>query len=92
MTHQRFERKTYGRIVVPNERHIPEVERIIWEVDAFEAEYMPDKLVAVLHPNLPMVYLHKFEIDKIALGLALLKEGIPALLIDGQEEFSILCL
>lgn len=89
-----FTRKTYGRIFVSSAQHVEEVRQIITQLDSFEAEYLPDNLVAVFDPRKEavngMVYLHKFEIDKIALSRALFEAGILHILVDGQQELSYL--
>jgi len=87
MKSQRFAYKTYGRIFVTQADHIPLVEAIIKDLDEFEYEYMPDDLITVYKPNPLMVYLHKFEIDKIALTAKCWEAGIWIWCVDNQPEF-----
>ena len=57
-----FGRKDYGRIFVQKEEDIQKVKDIIKEMDEFEYEYLPEKLIAVFSPeNMEAVYTHKFD-------------------------------
>lgn len=86
-----FRRKTYGRIFAQNEEHVREVKVTMLQVDKYETErYAPSDLVSVFDKNdlkkNHLIYLHKFEMDKIALTLACLKKGIWIWCVDGGME------
>lgn len=88
MREQPFQRKTYGRIFVAQDEQIELVEKIIGELDPFEAKYMPEVLVTIYSPGgkNPLIYLHKFEMDIIALTRTCLEKGIWIWCVDcGQE-------
>jgi len=87
MNPQKFTYKTYGRIFVQKEEDIVAVEAIIHELDEFEYEYLPSNLITVYRPNASMVYLHKFEIDKIALTEKCWQAGIWIWCVDNQPEY-----
>lgn len=72
-----FQRKTYGRIFVQKTEDIEIVEKTIAEVDEFEVSYMPKNLVTVYNigERNDLVYLHKFEICKVALTRACINKG-----------------
>jgi hypothetical protein len=54
-------RKGYARIYVEKPEDVARVEDIIKELDAFEFEYLPDKLVAPMTEYPALVYTHKFD-------------------------------
>ena len=90
--HDKFRYKTYGRIFVAREEHVAIVIDSIKKVDDFEFTYMPKDLVAVYRPGGPnmLTYLHKFEIDKIALALECMDRGVWIWCIDGGFDGSYL--
>ena len=85
-----FQRKTYGRIFVKRPEDVAIVDKTIEEVDPFEAGYAPGALVSVYAPGNGVIYLHKFEIDKVALIRACLAKGVWIWCVDGCEEFDTL--
>lgn len=68
-----FPRKGYGRIFVEKAEDIPKVKEIIRQMDEYEYEYLPEKLIAVFEPKvetfmdnskhlwLDKAYTHKFD-------------------------------
>lgn len=54
-------RKGYARIYVENRNDISRVKDIIRELDPFEWEYLPDKLIAPFADYPELVYTHKFD-------------------------------
>ncbi len=85
-----FCRKTWGRIFIQKEEHHILVHNILREIDEYEYDqYKPDELVAVYRPGEEnkLVYLHKFEMDKIAIMRACLAKGIWVWCVDGFKEF-----
>ncbi len=93
MRPQPFQRKTYGRIFVQREADIDVVTSTVRLVDPSEFDYMPKKLITVYlagtEADNPLIYLHKFEIDKIALTQACARKGIWIWCVDGGAEFDV---
>lgn len=87
MNPQKFAYKTYGRIFVQKEEDIALVKAIMQDLDEFEYEYLPSDLITVWTPNSGMVYLHKFEMDKIALTEKCIMAGIWIWCVDNQPEY-----
>lgn len=81
-----FARKSWGRIFVTQESDVQRVRDIIQVLDQFEFEYLGKDLVAVYSTDCPLVYTHKFEMDKNALAQACLERGICVWMIDGQPD------
>lgn len=75
MAYNEFPRKGYGRIFVEKEEDIAKVKEIIRNMDEFEYDYLPEKLITVFNPNirifptdnpkehlvLDMEYTYKFD-------------------------------
>ena len=83
---QTFTRKQYGRIFVQKVEDIAKVEDIIFEVDSFEYDYLPEDLICVFDVNETLVCVGKFEIDINKLMLACLKHDVWIWCVDGQPE------
>lgn len=54
-------RKGYARIYVEKPEDVVRVKDIIQELDAFEFEYLPEKLVAPFAEYPVLAYTHKFD-------------------------------
>lgn len=54
-------RKGYARIYVEKPEDVARVKNIIKELDAFEFEYLPEKLVAPFAEYPALAYTHKFD-------------------------------
>ena len=82
-----FTRKTYGRIVVHDEKDVVPVFEILKAIDPEEvANYMPDNLIAPIGTAVSVIYLHKFEMDKNEIQRRCLIAGIPVWLLDNCKE------
>ena len=81
--------KGYGRIYVETEDDIQRVRDIVKELDEFEFEYLPDKLIAVFSEYPEVVYTHKFDdlsMDKLT--AVCWKRGIKIWAFDsGRDEY-----
>jgi hypothetical protein len=73
-----FIQKGFGRIFVRRQEDIDSVVNAIRAIDAFEADYLRNDLIAVLSPTgtPKLLYTHKFEIDIDALTLYCWQRGI----------------
>ena len=85
----KFTHKGYGRIYVRSEEDILKVEAIIKELDEFEYDYLPDKLIATFDNYPYLKYLHKFsDMDMNKLTAECWKRGIYIFVLDnGNQEF-----
>ena len=56
-----FARKGYGRIFVEKEEDIDKLKEVIKEIDEYEYDYLPEKLITVFsEENYESTYVHKF--------------------------------
>jgi hypothetical protein len=88
-----FERKTWGRIFIQDEAYYDAIEGIMATVDEYETkQYLPEGLVTTYSPGgkNELIYLHKFEMDKIALTRACLDKGIWIWCVDGFRDYAVL--
>ena len=80
-----FERKTYGRIWVPNPEDLPRVHNIIKKLDEFEFSYMPAGFVAAYADDIEdVIYGHKFELSISKLTQACWDAGIFITCVTGR--------
>lgn len=101
MAYNTFPRKGYGRIFVEKEEDIDAVKRIIFDMDEFEYDYLPDNFIAVFEPKyesfpsdspknhlfLKMVYTHKFDsLDLNELQLRCWAKGIKVFCVSSSVE------
>ena len=84
-----FTRKGYGRIYVDLPTNVQIVEDIIYAMDAFEFEYLPDNFVVPFREYPIVVYTHKFDaLDINQLTAHCWKRGIHIFCFDnGVESF-----
>lgn len=67
MNHNTFVRKSFGRIFVEKAEDIDRVKSIIQRMDDFEAQYIPDGLIAVFDP-VRMADNNKIVVDLVQVG------------------------
>lgn len=81
--------KGYGRIYVESETDIPKVKQIIEELDEFEFDYLPGKLIAPFSEYPAVVYTHKFsDLDMDDLTAVCWARGIKVFVFDsGHIEY-----
>jgi hypothetical protein len=84
-----FTRKGYGRIYVNNIEDIEIVKNEIKEMDAFEFEYLPEKLITTFDQYPQLEYTSKFDtIDLDKLTANLWKNGVFIFCLDnGDNEY-----
>lgn len=82
-------RKGYARIYVEKPEDVEKVKAIIKELDEFEYEYLPEKLVAPFAEYPALEYTHKFDaLDMNALTAVCWKRGIKIFACDnGHNEW-----
>ncbi len=81
-------RKGYGRIYVLKAADVESVRHIIKELDEFEFDYLPDRLVATFSEYPALCYTHKFDgLDMNLLTAVCWKRDIPIWVCDnGTQE------
>lgn len=80
-----FEHKGFGRLFVADESKIPDVIKIMRDIDEYEVDgYMPKDLVAPFSDYPNVVYVHKFaDIDMGEVIERCWKQGIYVLMCNG---------
>lgn len=75
-------RKGYGRIFVEKEEDIEKVKEVIQEMDDYEYNYLPEKLIAVFEGKKEVIYTHKFcDLDLNDLMINCWNKGIKVFYI-----------
>lgn len=84
-----FTRKGFGRIYCEAERQVEIIAATIKLMDAFEYDYLPEKLIAPFSEYPNVVYLGKFDaLDVDALTAICWQNGIHMWAFDaGHEQF-----
>lgn len=82
-------RKGYARIYVANPADIEKIDALIKELDEFEHEYLPEKLIAPFSEYPKLCYTHKFDgLCMNRLSAECWKRGIYIWVCDnGHSEF-----
>ena len=85
-----FTRKGYGRIYVQNSEDCDKVKEIIKELNEFEYEYLPQRLIAHISHFPAVVYTGKFdELDLDLLTIVCAARGINIFCFDSRgDEFA----
>jgi len=86
-----FTRKGYGRIYVDNDDNIDKVKEIIKQMDEFEFDYLPEKLITNINNYPEFEYCHKFDaLDLDELTYRCYIAGIFIMCVDnGHSEFKV---
>lgn len=81
-----FDRKGYGRIFVEKQDDIQKIKDIIKEIDEYEYDYLPDKLISVFsEEEYRSVYTHKFcDMDMGAVLKIAWQRGIHCFVVFGK--------
>ena len=78
-----FTRKGFGRIYVDKKENIQKVAETIKEMDEFEFDYLPDKMIATIGEYPDVVYTHKFDsLNLDLLTVECYNKGITIICID----------
>ena len=81
-------RKSYGAIYVNDYNDIEKVKEIIKEIDEYEYEYLPSKLIKHFSEYPDVEYTHKFcDLDIDALTAICWSRGIMIWVFDARTEY-----